>query len=40
MLQLVGAIILIVAAKLTFDIIREQIKVTKQSKPKGGKLLI
>jgi hypothetical protein len=39
MLQLVGAIILIVAAKLTFDIIREQIKVTKQSKPKGGQII-
>lgn len=39
MLQLVGAIILIIAAKLMYDIIRDQIKVNQQTKPKGGEII-
>lgn len=39
MAQLVVAIIIIMAAKLTYDIIREQIKVSKQTKPKGGEII-
>jgi len=39
MLQLVGAIILIIAAKVVYDIIREQITINKQSKPKGGEVI-
>ncbi|HQA07930.1 MAG TPA: DUF2726 domain-containing protein [Syntrophomonadaceae bacterium] len=39
MAQLVVAIVLILAAKLVYDIIREQIKVNKQTKPKGGEII-
>ncbi len=39
MLQLVGAIIVLLAAKLMYDIIREQIRVSKEKKPKGGEVI-
>lgn len=39
MLQLAGAIILILAAKLMYDIIREQMQAGKQTKPKGGEII-
>lgn len=39
MLQLVGAIILLLAAKLVYDIIRDQIKASQQAKPKGGEII-
>lgn len=39
MLQLVGAIILIIAAKLAYDIIQDQIKHYKKQAPKGGEII-
>jgi hypothetical protein len=39
MIQLVGAIILIIAAKLIYDIIRDQIKNNQRAKPKGGEII-